>query len=251
MTDEGSHSSLDNALRILNLFTMEQPELGVKEAAAQIGVAASTAHRLMSTFKEDGILVKDNTSNRYRLGISILALGSIIQSETPLIKDSHQALKDLSLQTNETVLLGVIQNKEIIYIDNITSPNATAGYYSYQGQKFPIHSTGGGRLLLAYEKEEVIQDYLSCLSETGDHIIYEKKLAHLFKDIRKKGYAFTVNEHFAGVSSVACLVRTKKGTCNAAIEVIGPNHRFNQNSLPKIIKAVHETASFLSRKNST
>lgn len=240
-----SFSSLENAIRALGLFSIEQDKIGVNEVAEQIGVAPSTAHRLLNTLRKEGFLVKD--SNQYKLGVSILALGSIVQSETPIIKASNDLLKNLSNKTNETVLLGIIHNEHVLYVNKSNSKNHT-GSYAYQGQQFPLHSTSAGKVLLAHKDIEFIQNYQTYVQANDDNNSNLKNLTSKLTNVREKGYAITINEHHPGVASVACGVKRRNSNIIAAIEVIGASSRFTKEALPQLINATLETAVLLSKR---
>ena len=47
-------NSVKNAMRILRLFSLESPELGVTEIALKLGLSKSTAHRLITTLAKEG-----------------------------------------------------------------------------------------------------------------------------------------------------------------------------------------------------
>lgn len=245
MTNEKKYSSLDNALRILSLYSAEQEEFGVHEAAEQIGVAPSTAHRLLSTLRKEGFLVQD--ANQYRLGVSILALGAVVQSSTPLIHASHEILKELSIQTKETALLGIRQNEHVLYINGSNSPNPI-GYHAYEGQKFPLHTTSAGKILLAQESAESIQQYCQSIRELGNRLNICDNFKRTLEEIRENKYALTSNEPYPGVTSISSAVKRRSGKTFAAIEVIGPSQRFTEKSLPQFINSTVQATKKLSGK---
>mgnify|MGYP001328487066 FL=1 len=80
MTTAPKNMSLNIALEMLELFTLEKSEYQVKEIAEQLNIANSTAHRILKTMEEEGFIVKDHVTKRYRLGVSILALSNVIHS---------------------------------------------------------------------------------------------------------------------------------------------------------------------------
>ena len=51
-----SLSSVTNAMRLLKVFTAESPEWGISELGRHLGVAKSTAHRLVTTLVAEGFL---------------------------------------------------------------------------------------------------------------------------------------------------------------------------------------------------
>ena len=68
------HSSLRNALRLLNLFSVDEPELQLEDMASKLEVGQSTAYRLVHTLIEEGFIVRDSFSQvlplgRFRFGL--------------------------------------------------------------------------------------------------------------------------------------------------------------------------------------
>ena len=75
---------------VLDLFTVEHPEWGVSEAAEALGVPKSSAHALLSTLADVGLLAA--TSHiRYRLGWRVLALGETLRATLDLRSAAHPA----------------------------------------------------------------------------------------------------------------------------------------------------------------
>ncbi|NLJ53301.1 MAG: helix-turn-helix domain-containing protein, partial [Intrasporangiaceae bacterium] len=68
--------SVGTALDVLECFALDG-ELGVSDIARRLGVAKSTAHRLLQTLLSRGFVEQDNESGLYRLGIHIYELGTL------------------------------------------------------------------------------------------------------------------------------------------------------------------------------
>ena len=62
------YSSLRNALRLLNLFSVDEPELQLEDIASRLEIGQSTAYRLVHTLIEEGFIVSDPSAKSYRLG---------------------------------------------------------------------------------------------------------------------------------------------------------------------------------------
>ncbi|HZG70865.1 MAG TPA: helix-turn-helix domain-containing protein, partial [Chondromyces sp.] len=73
-------SSVKNALRLLRSFSMEEPEKKVTELASSLGLGKSTVSRLLATLASEGFVIKDPATQKYRLGLSILHLNTIVTS---------------------------------------------------------------------------------------------------------------------------------------------------------------------------
>ena len=66
--------SVDNALQLLLLFR-EQSTLRVADASRTLGVAPSTAHRLISMLQYHGFVQQDPRSKAYRAGTALAQIG--------------------------------------------------------------------------------------------------------------------------------------------------------------------------------
>src|SRR6476620_10233269 len=69
------YSSLRNALRLLNLFSVDEPELQLQAIATRLEIGQSTAYRLVHTLIEEGFVMRDQSAKSYRLAASVLAMG--------------------------------------------------------------------------------------------------------------------------------------------------------------------------------
>src|SRR5262249_23080658 len=72
-------SSVATAIRLLKAFSEEEEELGVSALALKLGVAKSTVHRLAVTLVSEGLLEQDPKTERYRLGIGLFGLGTLVR----------------------------------------------------------------------------------------------------------------------------------------------------------------------------
>ena len=66
---------LDKAVRVLMLFTPEQPEWGVTGIAREVDMSKSTVHRILRVFEQHGFLTQNLETRRFRLGLAGIELG--------------------------------------------------------------------------------------------------------------------------------------------------------------------------------
>ena len=57
------YSSLRNALRLLNLFSVDEPELQLQDIATKLEIGQSTAYRLVQTLIVKGFVMRDPFAN--------------------------------------------------------------------------------------------------------------------------------------------------------------------------------------------
>ena len=92
-------SSVKNALRILNSFTMDEPEKKVTDISTELGLNKSTVSRTLATLASEGFVDKDPETKKYRLGLSILTLSGILNSNIDVYRESQPILNRLVEQT--------------------------------------------------------------------------------------------------------------------------------------------------------
>src|SRR5699024_10515471 len=216
-------SSVKNALRVLNSFSLDQPEVTVGELSVQLGLAKSTVSRLLTTLASEGFVIKDTDTRKYRLGISILALSGIISSNFEINKEAAPVVKKLVNDLGETAHLTILDGTDTIYIHKEECTHAVR-ILTYLGKRNPAYCTSSGKVLLAYSEQKVVDDVIAGGFEpfTKNTITSANKLLSELRKIREKGFAFSKNEILEGVTSIAAPIYDYTGKVLAAITVVGP-----------------------------
>ena len=71
--------SIKRAIQILNSFTLQKKELGVTELSKKLNLHKSTIHRILVTLEDEGLVVGNQISQKYRLGMKLFELGHIVK----------------------------------------------------------------------------------------------------------------------------------------------------------------------------
>ena len=153
----GARSELDCAgglqsvLAALDLLTCfeDQEEFGVSELARSIGVAKSTAHRLLTSLCARGFAERDAFTGRYRLGLRVYELGHLAVSRNDIRTAALPLLQDLTKRTGATAEIGVPYHQEVLMLERFIGRGALAAW-SEIGCRQPIERTSSGKVLSAY-----------------------------------------------------------------------------------------------------
>ncbi|WP_102271742.1 IclR family transcriptional regulator [Cytobacillus massiliigabonensis] len=242
-------SSVKNALRILRSFSMDEPEKKISELAESLGLNKSTVSRTMSTLASEGFVFKDPDSKKYRLGLSLLSLGGIVNSQMDIYRESHPVLNRLVQEVGETAHIAVLDNHEVIYLQKVEC-NHPVKVLTHIGKRNPPYSTSSGKTLLAYAKEEIIEAVIERGLQrfTRNTIVDPKKLVTHLKHIREKGFAFSIEEFHEGVNSIAAPVYDYQGKVIAALAIVGPKQRIQPSKMPALSKKVISAANDISSR---
>jgi DNA-binding IclR family transcriptional regulator len=247
----GSARSVDNALQLLELMG-ERHVLRVAEAADLLGVARSTAHRLLSALRRRGFVMQDKPNGAYRPGPVLNEIGLAAIGRIDIRRVARPVLEDLRDQTRETVSLSLLEGRNVRFVDCVESPRAVR-VGNRTGIVFPAHCTAGGKAILAaLPPVELTRRYRDreltarTRSSIADWDALERDLAQ----VREKGYAVNLEEGEPGVCAVATALRDPTGAPLGAIAVVVPAGRMpdppsGRALVPALLRAREAIEGFL------
>ncbi|CDZ56740.1 IclR family transcriptional regulator [Neorhizobium galegae] len=229
---KGRLSSVSMAIRILKAFEGDDTEIGVTELARRLGIAKSTVHRLVVTLMAEDFLEQNRETGRYRLGLGLFGLGSLVRNRMDLSTEARTVLMDLRQETDETVLLAVPAGPEIMYVR--VQPSRQAVRISAEiGMRAPYHSTAAGRALLAFQPESRIAALTAAPLplRTSKTVTDPDKLQKLLGNIRRLGYAVEDEENELGMRAIAAPIHDAQSEVVGAVAVAGPVQRLSLKNL--------------------
>ena len=242
-------SSVGAALHLLKTFSAEEPELGITELAGRMKLAKSTVHRLTSTLVAEGFLEKNVVNDRYRLGLSLFALGTLVRRRMDISSEALPYLHELRDGTHETVHLAVLERTDIMYLFNLESQQAI-GMRSYLGLRKPAFCTAEGRAILAFGAPALLTSVIqqgapSSLPLTS---VQAKTLYKVLEEVRQQGFAIDDEESDTGMRGLAAPVWDASGTVIAAVGFAGPVQRLSKKTLRSFVPLVAGAAQAISAR---
>jgi DNA-binding IclR family transcriptional regulator len=233
---DGRLRSVDNALRLLHLVG-ERQVLRVAEAADALGVARSTAHRLLTALRQRGFVLQDKPNGAYRPGPALNAIGLAAIGRIDIRRVARPVLEDLARTTQETVSLALLEGHSVRFIDCVESPRPVR-VGDRTGVVMRAHCTAGGKAILAGMPASDLRRHYPDgeLEACTDASIttWDDLLAEL-ETIRANGYAVNIEEGESGISAVGTAVPDLYGTPLAALAVVVPSSRLNSVSQGKAL----------------
>jgi DNA-binding IclR family transcriptional regulator len=144
--------------------------------------------------------------------------------------------------------LAILQQTQAISIDKFGSPQPV-GLDVRLGVVMPLHCTGVGKILLAYQSEDLLIQIARTQGFPRFTLHTITSLANLRKEleqIREQGYALDQEEAVEGLRCVAGPVFDHTGRVIAAFSVAGPATRMTPPRLPEIARLVRATSQQIS-----
>lgn len=238
-------ASVDHALRVASMLQLEGG-LTVSQVAQRLGVARSTAHRLLAMLVYRDFAVQDE--NRvYRPG-PVLEVATHSQSRVATVRSvALPHLHRLVQQLNETANLAIRTRDTARFIASVECDQALR-VGSREGMVFPAHRTTAGLLLLAelppHQLAEVYAEerYRERPGERPDLAALRAELTR----IRRTGFALNRERSERGLVAVGVAVRDGDGVAQAGLSVSLPSVRYQPRHLQSLVATLNATARAIS-----
>jgi DNA-binding IclR family transcriptional regulator len=223
--------SVDNALRLL-LMLRRDGVLRVTRVADELGVAHSTAHRLLASLRHRGFVVQDS-ARAYRPGPASAELGSAayVLGLAPLVREH---LEQLKADVGETVHLVVRSGTLVRFIDGVEGTQVLR-VGSRTGMVLPAHHTSGGKALLAALPDAELADLYS--DDPARAAVLREAAT-----TRRRGYGLNVEESERGVVALGVCVHDAGRRPVAAITLAAPTARFRRKEMVAVLPALRAAA---------
>ncbi len=242
--------SLVKALTILEVLADEDPPYTLTQLSRRLHLHVSTVHRLLVNLVRHGFVEEDTVSGGYQLSYRVLRMGLRVLDRLDFRRVAQPLLRELNLRTRETVHLAILQGTQAISIDKYLSPQPV-GLDARLGGIMPLHSTGSGKTLLAYQGEELLARVAQSpgfTRMTAQTITTLPQMRKELEQIREQGYTVDQEEAVEGLSCVAGPVFNHSGQVVAAFSVAGPATRLTPARIPELAQLVLETSRQISHR---
>ncbi len=239
----------DRMIDILYCLQAESSGLGVTDIASKVSLPKSTTHRLLRALENRWLVTQDIETQRYTLGIGLVALASsVLQEKNLLLATSQVSMERLRNSSGETVCLHIAFGLESICIRQVESPHPIR-YTSEIGKPVPLYSGASGKLLLAYMPDNLVDRLIEITHLaplTSNTITDPNELRSQLVTIRHKGYSISFEETSPLSAAVSAPVRDRRNQVIACITIHGPRMRLHEDRIIELLPDLLETAREIS-----
>ncbi|MCU1546778.1 MAG: IclR family transcriptional regulator [Homoserinimonas sp.] len=233
-------ASVDNALKLLQLLR-DTGTLRLKDAAAELGVAPSTAHRLLAMLIYRGFAIQDDSRN-YVSGAAMGEGPAGLSSTRQLRLLAQPHLEMLAGQLNETANLVIRVGVKVRFLSTVEGTNLLR-VGDRRGAILPAHTSSSGKAILAeLPADSLAKLFRSQLHEELAETEYRALLKEL-EQVRQHGFATNYEGTEEGVSALGAAIHDGSGRAVAAISVATPVNRFQKLVADNLVAAVLDAAT--------
>jgi DNA-binding IclR family transcriptional regulator len=235
--------SVDNALKLL-LLLGERPQIRLSEATRYLGVASSTAHRLLAMLAYRGFVRQDPVSKAYLPGPALTGVAFAIFGRIDIQRIATPVMRDLSERLWESIHVGMLDGAAVRFIAAVEGPTAVR-VASRLGRTMPAHCTSTGKVMLAGLSQPELHQLLpdeKLERITPQSIGTRTELEAELSRIRERGYGVNREESEEGVTSVAVPIPTRAPGLRLALNAAAPRHRLSRSQYSAVAAALIEAA---------
>lgn len=211
--------SLERGLAVIRAFDSDHQKLSLSEVAAATGLSRAAARRFLHTLVRLGYMRTDGS--KFSLRPKILELGYAYLSSLTLPEVAMPHLEELVAEVHESSSVCELDGEDVVYIARVPTKRIMTVTISV-GTRFPAYATSMGRVLLAAQPGEWLDEYLLTVPLEGltDHTITNPiALRHELGKIAERGWSLVDQELEEGLRSLAVPVRDADGKVVAAMNV--------------------------------
>ena len=235
--------SVDRALRLLEVVAATAPRgETVTALATRCDINRATAWRLLGTLEARGLVERDPTSNRYRIGLAMIRM-SATAGYDGLVRRTRHILERVSEQTGETAALAVAGQQGVTYVGEVSPPSVMA--INWVAREVPLHATSTGKAFLAWLPPEEARGMLDVpLPRFTDTTLTDPDaLMSELTRIREQGYAECAGELEPALYGVSAPILNLDSRPLGVFSIWGPAGRVPVSRFAEIGPLVVEAAA--------
>ena len=244
--------SVQRIVSLLKMLAQDRQGMTVSELASSTGLPESTVYRLLQTLSSEGMAERAaDGSGRYRMGLEMFRLGSVVLDRLGVGQNVLSDLEELASLTGETVNLGALHGFNVLYLQKVESRQTLRASLTVGSATVPAHCSASGKVLLAFSPARRLEHLLdtNALMRSGPNTITDReRLMSELQRIREDGYAIDNLEFAADIRAIGAPILDHTGAVVAGLAIAGPASRISLESAHDLAPSVMSMARRISAK---
>ncbi len=234
---------LSRYARILETVAASGEGMTLSNIARSAGLQVGTAHRLVNSLRDVGLLDQAVGSRSYVLGPRLLRMLHVASVPKAVVTVARPFLRELVAEFGETVFIARLAGT-VVETVTLEQPMGEFRSYIHPGREWPMHATATGKVILANQDAEFIDRILAepRVRFTENTCVDESVLRAQLAEVREAGFAVCDNEMDVGALSYACPLKLDGRHVFYALGIVGFAERMRQVPTADVRRAIVRTA---------
>lgn len=220
--------AVERANNVLLEISKSPNQLKLIDISKKLDINKSSLFSLLNTLEVLGWIVK-TSSDTYKLGPSLGRFSSAYLSQFNLVQNFHKEAEKSVLRINETIQLGILDEKDVVYLGKVNSSN-NVRLVTDPGMRFPAYATAIGKVqMLEWENDYVYQMFKDTDWELKTKFTTSsvEDLVLKIEDAKQKGYVVENEESAIGFHCVAAPIYNHENQIIAGVSFSMPTDSWN------------------------
>ncbi|RCW87033.1 IclR family transcriptional regulator [Paracoccus lutimaris] len=243
-TKKYSAPALEKGLDILELLSTEEAGLSQTEIARRLDRSVSEIFRMLVVLQDRAYVALDPLTDRYALTTLLFEVAHRTPPIRRLTTLSAPIMQQLARKVNQSTHLAILSEDSVLVIGQVQSPGNN-NMSVRLGAKIDLWRASSGRVILAYQPEDVLRDYFTRIPMPANLTEHEVR-AELAR-IRATGHETRDSFVVRGIVNISVPVFDHSGHAAAALTIPHLERYGDPISFDICREAVIEAAAALSR----
>lgn len=215
-------STLDLALRALDLLAHESQPLALAQIAQALSASKATIYRHLVTLQRHGLVSQDSDTGRYEAGVKLLVLGEAVRARFDVVSAAREELMRLRDATEQAVTICRMVDGELVVLD-LVQGRTVIEFGTRPGTRFDLHASAHGKVWLAFGLPALLERILAAPLRrwTPQTITEPDRLRDEVALVRRQGWAAAADEMITAVNAVAAPVFDHRNQIAGSIAIVG------------------------------
>lgn len=209
------------ALEILEHVAVQREAVGVTAIAEHFGTNKSKVFRHLRTLAQQGYVVQDEASERYRVGARMIALGHAVNDSVDIVREAGPVMRKVRNALSHSVILGMMDRGGVRVV-SVQSGTSAIEISVKPGSLLGYHYSAQGKIAMAYGGPALVKKVCAAGLETftPQTITSVKDLEKELEQIRRQGWAVAPNEAVTGLNALAVPIFDASGQVVATVAIV-------------------------------
>lgn len=229
--------AIARAAGLLRLVTAHGDGVSLQRLAQVSGLSRSTAHRLLTALRVEGLVDQDRESALWMPGPELYLMGTVAAARYDVTELARDIVRSLAVTTEESAFFSVRRADETVCLLREEGSFPIRSFVLSEGVRFPLGVASAGLAILSFLDDHDVDAYLERhpeLPERWGRTHAEKPLRGRVRETKARGYAVNPGLVVAGSWGIGAAVFDRGGRPEWALSLTGVEFRFGPDRLPRL-----------------
>lgn len=240
------------AAHLLRLVTAGGADgVALQELARASDLSRSTAHRLLTALKAEGLVDRDGEGGRWMPGPELFLMGSVAAARYDVTALARDIVRSLAVKTEESAFFSVRRADETVCLLREEGAFPIRSFVLSEGVRFPLGVASAGLAILAFLPDHDVDAYFERhpeLEREWGSTHGSRALRARLVETKERGYAVNPGLIVEGSWGLGAAVFDRAGRPEWALSLTGVEFRFGPERMADLGRTLMAHAHQLSAR---